>query len=446
MLKKYVNQIYWTCWSFYFRRRSKALQRRMFLDLKGLNVALELLRQNTTDSELTVMAIEAVVAMARLVEVSYPEENNLNATKDDSARDTESNLDLADASSKSTTEKERRKEAMSITESNRKVENLDGLMSFEDDLEPAAKRLCLESSSSVSNSSAVKPSTDGVTGTVSNAVELSEGNSKPSAKHKCSKYSPSELPMSAVDRSSCSLLTKFPVETDEKCDTCLKLSDDSTLHVHSEVISSHSPVFSAMLSHNYADSSQPFISMKDVVPESLVCLIHHTYGCKIDVKSRTCRGRCLFTGRVVKNHSRKSSLTVVGNEWGHVHSLCHHVTYKKKSFQSSTQSSDALPINEDLAFTLDMLASCEQFMVEDLKRQCELILINSITESTVVDLYVEGRWHHAADLALTSLKYLLVKIDNPVTRLKCFTEMIRSQEKDIFLNDIKDVISKQILK
>ena len=432
---------------FYFRRRSKALQRRMFLDLKGLNVALELLRQNTTDSELTIMAIEAVVAMARLVEVSYPEENNLNATKDDSTRDTESNLDLADTSIKCMTEKERRNEAMSKTESNKTAENLDGLMSFEDDLEPAAKRLCRESSSSVSNSSAVKPSTDGVTGTVSNAVEPSEGNSKLSAKHNCSKYSRSELPMSAIDRSSGSLLTKFPVETDEKCDTCLKLSDDSTLHVHSEVISRRSPVFSAMLSHNYADSSQPFISMKDVVPESLVCLIHHTYGCKIDVKSRTCRGRCLFTGRVVKNHSRKSSLTAVGNEWGHVHSLCHHVTYKKKSFQSSsTQSSEALPINEDLAFTLDLLASCEQFMVEDLKRQCELILINSITESTVVDLYVEGRWHHAADLALTALKYLLAKIDDPVTRLKCFTEMIRSQEKDVFLNDIKDVISKQILK
>ena len=248
---------------------------------------------------------------------------------------------------------------------------------------------------------------------------------------------------------------------------CFFLERHVRIYVDKEVLCNVSPVFAAMLSSNFVDSSLPHVELQDVHATSFVILLHHVYGCDIDFETLQCRGNCHFCGKIhISEHNVKTmpgcatmdlQLKMQGGEAdcidsiecdndkiysnisGHLskdkhrksvekfHCFAHHFTRKQKLF-----------------LIADVLRLSDRFMIDALRDDCESHLTSSISNKNVAGLYIEAVSCQARRLATCCVSYMLSKINDPKEFLTTAANLFKSAEADRFKDDLQNELLTRI--
>ena len=89
---------------------------------------------------------------------------------------------------------------------------------------------------------------------------------------------------------------------------------------------------------------------------------------------------------------------------------------------------------------INLLACCERFFVDELKTNCEFYLVSVTTEQNVVDHLFAALRHNARILKEHAVRFMLVGLPCPMTRTRCFAEVLFSHEKDVFLEYLHELV------
>ena len=270
---------------------------------------------------------------------------------------------------------------------------------------------------------------------------------------------------------------------------CFYLEESVKVIVNRDRVLSASPVFAAMLSDSFVDSSLPFVSLKDVHSTSFVILLHHVFGCSIDLKSLGCDNGCKFDGIVeIKSgedlfresmdggqnaeeappsqadadHDVMNASIEVNDEGTIVKEEQENLVRNGGNIQNDfpvilsnnhedrTQHFDPACIakvmsdEQKLCLVIDLLRISDRFLMDKLRTTCEEYLTDSLSDETVLLLYMEALSCQARILSDVCAKYILAEMEHPASYLKTAVTLFRSVERERVLDDLKNVLQLQI--
>jgi len=266
-----------------------------------------------------------------------------------------------------------------------------------------------------------------------------------------------------------------PPNTD--CDNvCFYLEDCVIIIVNRVAILSASPVFAAMLSSSFVDSSLPYVSLKDVHATSFLLLLHHIHGCTIDLESVNCVSSCKFDGTVKISDKKDGAqskeinnlvreLDVEDPKCDETSSVASSVEVEGKGREFSGKDSQKLETNgfqsqnpvsesncviktmseeQNICLVTDVMRISDRFLLDDLRRKCEDYLMKKLSDDTVALIYMEALLCQARVLATSCVKYLLTEIKDPVKFLKAVALLFKSVDKTHFIDELKSVLESRI--
>ena len=277
-------------------------------------------------------------------------------------------------------------------------------------------------------------------------------------------------------KSSMDTVSPFePHNTD--CDkVCFYLEDSVIINVNRVAILSASPVFAAMLSSSFVDSSLPYVSLKDVHATSFILLLHHIRGCTIDLESLSCVNSCKFDGTVQisdkKDGAEGKEISSLVKEPDSEDPKCNETSsvassvevegrkgefsdrnsqkLDTNSFQSRNSVSESKCVmrtmseEQKLCLATDVMRISDRFLLDDLRRKCEDYLAKKLSDDTVSLIYMEALLCQAQVLATSCVKYLLTEIKDPAKFLKAVTLLFKSVDKTHFIDELKSVLKSRI--
>ena len=274
--------------------------------------------------------------------------------------------------------------------------------------------------------------------------------------------------------SSCELknITRSPTDN-----VCFCLEESAAIFVNRDAILSASPVFAAMLSASFVDSSLPFVSLKDVHATSFILMLHHMLGCTVDLKSLSCVGGCKFDGTVeIVNKGSDPENSIGGrvrvSEAGAGFTKCESFDYVKgeekskelnrrdnrgtsqKVTTSDCQSNDKvvesncntkrMSTEQKLCLITDLMRISDRFLLDKLRKTCEEYLEKELSVETVALFYMEALSCQAQLLSASCIRYILADMEDPAAYLKTVVTLYTSAEKLRFMKDLKSVLESHI--
>ena len=228
--------------------------------------------------------------------------------------------------------------------------------------------------------------------------------------------------------------------------------------VDREVVTSGSPVFAAMLSSNFLDSSLPFISMKDVYLSSFLILVHHMYGCSIDLDTFACREKCLYQEDVRVEETEREPASECKdleqrnpnpvNRYGHAYDksfTARKIMRKLGPNHHRCCCFNVMTPKQDISLIIETLRISDRYLIDDLKMNCEKNLARRLLNDTVDVIYMESVRCQAKLLSTHCVKYLLVKMCTLNAYVSAITSILLSSEKDRFIDDLDCVLRNEIM-
>ena len=255
---------------------------------------------------------------------------------------------------------------------------------------------------------------------------------------------------------------------------CFCLEESVTIVTKRHAILSASPVFAAMLSSSFVDSSLPFVSLKDVHATSFILLLHHILGCALDLESLSCAGGCKFNGTVEINNRGNVSERCIGSKGHLIETEGRFQRHKKgdyaereekrgelngRDFQrgsrkpetshsyrptGSTCNAKLMSEEQRLCLVTDVMRISDRFLLDKLRTKCEEFLAKQLSDETVAVFYMEALSCQARLLSASCARYILADMEDPVAYLKTVVTLFKSAEKVRFMTDLRNVLESQI--
>ena len=179
-------------------------------------------------------------------------------------------------------------------------------------------------------------------------------------------------------------------------DVVVKVDTGESIEAHRSVLCDSSEVFAAMLSSNFVEANQREVIVRDLNHITALFLVHYAYGCSWSFERRFATCPVL------------------------AESLC-------------TDSS------LDFDFLLELLASSDQFLLTDLKKQCVQLIMFRLTNKQAVDAYFAAVFYNAPVLRMYSLKYIFLGEIELECAYECLQRLLQSQESDRVFEDLKNI-------
>ena len=255
---------------------------------------------------------------------------------------------------------------------------------------------------------------------------------------------------------------------------CFYLEDSVAIVTNRQAILSASPVFAAMLSSSFVDSSLPFVSLKDIHATSFILLLHHILGCTLDLESLSCAGGCKFSGTVeIRSRANVSDSCIRSRG----HSIETERKFKKckeegyveweenrgevngrniqrgprkletgDGYRPTESSCTTKLISEEqrLCLVTDIMRISDRFLLDMLRTECEEYLAKQLSDETVAVFYMEALSCQARLLSASCARYILADMEDPVAYLKTVVTLFNTVEKARFMTDLKSVLESQI--
>ena len=184
-------------------------------------------------------------------------------------------------------------------------------------------------------------------------------------------------------------------------DVAVKVESEESIGAHRSVLSALSEVFKAMLSSNFVEAAQSEIVVKDLSHASALFLVHYAYGCTWSPENRSTSCPLL-----------EKSLSLV----------------------TSPQSERLVT---DFDFLFELLACADRFLLTDLKKQCEQLMMYSLTGERVVDTYLVAVYYNTPRLRVYSLQFIFLQELDLSCVYDCVTGLLNSPEKNRVIEDFK---------
>lgn len=241
-------------------------------------------------------------------------------------------------------------------------------------------------------------------------------------------------------------------ETSQNKRVCFKLPSGKILTCSSSKLCLHSAVFERMLSRDYVDADQPYVSFADVHEDAFVKMIHYMHGCIVQFNSDMCKD-CQMESVISQTESFSNQMESVSSDESNsclnannvileTPVKCHPavVSTPTESLKRRWASSPTPPFRDQNMgcdnLVRELLICCERFFVDSLKYRCEIYLINTLSKDTVVECVLLSFMNRASVLLRHSLIYLLTDVKCPLVRVTCFAELLHSHERDAFLSEV----------
>lgn len=193
----------------------------------------------------------------------------------------------------------------------------------------------------------------------------------------------------------------------EETKVTLLLPSGKTIVCNREKLRSSSVVFDRMLNSVYVESRKDSITISEINENAFTTLIHYLHGCEIRLDKFCKCDSCLYP------------------------------------YQNNTID-DNVVMSSDWRFTMDLLSCCERFFVDKLKPCCEVFLRHEISNDNVGEIFLFSCRYNSQWLTKLSLVFLLSKLDCPKLRCQYFTEILKSDEKETLVRQIKSLVSKHL--
>ena len=186
-------------------------------------------------------------------------------------------------------------------------------------------------------------------------------------------------------------------------DVVMKMYTGESIEVHRSVLCALSEVFAAMLSSDFIEASQSEIMIKDLNHATALFLVHYAYGCSWSIDNSSVACPLL-----------KESL----------------------SSDNSPQSDRS---KFDFEFLVDLLACADRFLLTDLKKQCEQLMMYSLTGDHVADAYLAAVFYNTPRLRVYSLQYIFLGDLEMNCVYNCVVKLLQSEERDRVIEDFKNI-------
>ena len=209
-------------------------------------------------------------------------------------------------------------------------------------------------------------------------------------------YKRAKVESGSSDLGTCSGKCSY-IQTDlAPFDVVVKVDTGESIEAHRSVLCDSSEVFAAMLSRNFVEANQREVIVRDLNHITALFLVHYAYGCSWSFERRFAACPVL------------------------AESLC-------------TESSI------DFDFLLELLASSDQFLLTDLKKQCVQLIMFRLTNKQAVDAYLAAVFYNAPVLRMYSLKYIFLGEIEMECAYECLQRLLQSQESDRVFEDLKNI-------
>ncbi|XP_028400595.1 uncharacterized protein LOC114523765 [Dendronephthya gigantea] len=180
-------------------------------------------------------------------------------------------------------------------------------------------------------------------------------------------------------------------------DVVMKVETGESIEVHRSVLCKLSEVFSAMFSSHFMEGHQSEIILKDLNHSTLQFLVHYAYGCCWSLKSHF--DVCPLLEQIL--------------------------------------SSDRFKLDFD--FLLNLLACADRFLLGILKKQCENLMMFSLSAEHVTEAYLTAVLYNTPRLRVRCLQFIFLGDIELNCVYKYVVKLLQSQERDRVIEDFKNI-------
>lgn len=186
-------------------------------------------------------------------------------------------------------------------------------------------------------------------------------------------------------------------------DVVVKVETGESVEAHRSVLCGLSEVFEAMLSSDFLEASQPEVIVKDLSHDILVFLLHYAYGCCWALENRP-TANCPVMRECLAESSPESD-----------------------QFQC------------DVDFLFELLACADRFLLSGLKKQCEQLIMHSLSGEHVTVAYLTAVFYNTPRLRIHCLQFIFLGNLPSSDVYKCVIGLLQSNERDRVIEDFKDI-------